>query len=136
MKVYEPGQKLRDTLYGAGVVLEADPEYTTIRFRHHGIKKFITSMLQMEAVGPAPVAKSAAGAPHGGERAPETSERARKASPKQPASAKRSERRRNRPKAHRAAKRARPRSGARKPARRVAARRARSERSRTRRRRR
>ncbi len=62
MKVLEPGQKLRDTQYGPGVVLEADPEYTTIRFRGHGIKKYITSLLNMELVEaprsakPAPVA--------------------------------------------------------------------------------
>lgn len=50
MKVYEPGQRLRDTTYGAGVVLTADTEYTTIRFRQFGVKKFVTSMLQMEAI--------------------------------------------------------------------------------------
>ena len=65
MKVYEPGQKLRDDLYGPGVVLEADAEYTTIRFRRFGTKKFITSMLRMEAVeepAPPPAAKAAAAA--------------------------------------------------------------------------
>ena len=50
MKVYEAGQRVRNANYGAGVVLTADAEYTTIRFRQYGIKKFVTSMMQMEAV--------------------------------------------------------------------------------------
>lgn len=65
MKVLEPGQKLRDTQYGPGVVLNSDPEYTTIRFRNFGTKKYVTSLLQMELVEvpkPAkPQAASAAG---------------------------------------------------------------------------
>ncbi len=74
MKVYQPGQKLRDTNYGTGVVLAADPEYTTIRFRGHGVKKFITAMLQMEAIGepkpPAARAPAAAPAPDQGAKKP------------------------------------------------------------------
>lgn len=67
MKIYEPGQKLRDVNYGPGVVLQADPEYTTIRFRRFGVKKFITSMLQMEPIEepkptPPPPSKRAAAA--------------------------------------------------------------------------
>ena len=77
MKVYPPGQKLRDTNYGTGVVLAADPEYTTIRFRGHGVKKFITAMLHMEAIGePKPPASSAPAAA----RAPD--QRAQKSAPK------------------------------------------------------
>ena len=50
MKALDPGQKLRDVNYGPGVVLTSDAEYTTIRFRAFGIKKFITSMIQMELI--------------------------------------------------------------------------------------
>ena len=50
MKALDPGQKLRDVNYGPGVVLTSDVEYTTIRFRGFGIKKFITSMIQMELI--------------------------------------------------------------------------------------
>jgi len=68
MKIYEPGQKLRDVNYGPGVVLEADAEYTSIRFRRFGVKKFITSMLKMEPIeepkpAPPPPSKRAAAAP-------------------------------------------------------------------------
>ncbi len=61
MKVLESGQKLRDTHYGPGVVLNSDPEYTTIRFRNFGTKKYVTSLLQMELVeAPKPVKPQAA----------------------------------------------------------------------------
>lgn len=74
MRVYEPGQRLRHAAYGTGVVLTSDLDYTTLRFRQHGLKKFVTALMQMEAEedprpksvssprghGPAPMSKGAA----------------------------------------------------------------------------
>lgn len=50
MRVFEVGQQVRDLKYGLGIVTGADEQYTTIKFDDHGLKKYITSLMQMEPV--------------------------------------------------------------------------------------
>lgn len=50
MRVLEVGQQVRDAKYGLGIVTGANEQYTTIKFDDHGLKKYVTSLMQMEAV--------------------------------------------------------------------------------------
>ena len=54
MQVLPEGQYIRHTMYGLGVVTEADAERTTIHFESHGAKKFVTSIMTAEILGETP----------------------------------------------------------------------------------
>ncbi len=108
MKALDPGQKLRDVNYGPGTVLASDAEYTTIRFRGFGIKKFITSMIQMELIEKPKPQKGEPETPRGGK----SSKKAAKAAAKSaPAKKKKAPAKKKKP-----AKKAKPRAAKKKPA--------------------
>ena len=54
MQVLAEGQYIRHTIYGLGIVTEADSERTTIHFETHGPKKFVTSIMTAEVLGETP----------------------------------------------------------------------------------
>jgi hypothetical protein len=54
MHVLPEGQYIKHTMYGLGIVTEADSERTTIQFESHGAKKFVTSMMTAEILGETP----------------------------------------------------------------------------------
>ena len=54
MQVLPEGQYIKHTVYGLGIVTEADSERTTIQFESHGVKKFVTSIMTAEILGDAP----------------------------------------------------------------------------------
>ncbi len=54
MQVLPAGQYIKHELYGFGVVMESDPERTTIDFDSHGTKKFVTSLMIAEGIGEVP----------------------------------------------------------------------------------
>lgn len=55
MEILQEGQQIRHNLYGLGVVTESDEDRTTVEFDEHGQKKFVTSIMNAELVGDAPV---------------------------------------------------------------------------------
>jgi len=57
MEVYVEGQQIKHPLFGLGRVTEADENRTTVEFEGHGVKKFVTSMMQAEVIGLAPKRK-------------------------------------------------------------------------------
>ena len=48
MKTLAEGQYIKHFQYGCGVVTESDAERTSIDFDLHGIKKFVTSLMEVE----------------------------------------------------------------------------------------
>lgn len=54
MQVLPEGQYIKHTVYGLGIVTEADSERTTIQFESHGVKKFVTSIMNAEVLGDPP----------------------------------------------------------------------------------
>ncbi|MBI4461113.1 MAG: hypothetical protein HY648_13790 [Acidobacteria bacterium] len=55
MYILRQAQYLRHPNFGLGVVTESNAERTTIDFELHGIKKFVTSLLEAEVLpGQAP----------------------------------------------------------------------------------
>jgi hypothetical protein len=54
VQVLPEGQYIRHTVYGLGIVTEADSERTTIQFESHGVKKFVTSIMTAEILGEVP----------------------------------------------------------------------------------
>lgn len=50
MRIFEVGQQVRDTKYGLGVVTGANEQYTTIKFDEYGLKKYVTSLMHIQAV--------------------------------------------------------------------------------------
>ena len=70
MQVLKKRQYLSHNQYGRGVVSESNAERTTIDFELHGVKKFVTDLMQCELLAgqaPArvPVAKLKARKPAG-----------------------------------------------------------------------
>ena len=51
MESMESGQQIKHELYGLGIVTESDNERTTVDFQEHGMKKFVTSLMQAELIG-------------------------------------------------------------------------------------
>jgi hypothetical protein len=49
------GQQVKHPQYGMGVVAESDSERTLIEFDDHGRKLFVTSLMNAELIGEAPV---------------------------------------------------------------------------------
>ena len=61
MQILKQNQYLRHAQYGLGVVSESNAERTTIDFEFHGVKKFVTDLMQCELLaGQAPVRASLA----------------------------------------------------------------------------
>jgi len=61
MQVLKQNQYLRHAQYGLGVVSESNAQRTTIDFEQHGVKKFVTELMQFELLaGSAPVKASLA----------------------------------------------------------------------------
>ena len=48
VQTFLPGQYIKHSQYGCGVITESDPSRTTIDFDIHGIKKFVTSLMVVE----------------------------------------------------------------------------------------
>src|ERR1700746_2375925 len=48
VQTFLPGQYIKHSQYGCGVITESDPSRTTIDFDIHGIKKFVTSPIVVE----------------------------------------------------------------------------------------
>ena len=61
MQVLKQNQYLRHAQYGLGVVSASNAERTTIDFELHGVKKFVTELMQFELLaGTAPARASLA----------------------------------------------------------------------------
>jgi hypothetical protein len=60
MQVLKQNQYLRHDQYGRGVVTESNAQRTTIDFELHGVKKFVTDLMQCELLtGQAPARAAA-----------------------------------------------------------------------------
>jgi hypothetical protein len=55
VQVLSTGQQVKHEQYGLGVVTESDAEHTAIDFDDHGRKLFVTTMMNAELIGEAPV---------------------------------------------------------------------------------
>jgi len=55
VQVLANGQQIRHPQYGLGVVTESDVERTAIEFDDHGRKLFVTSLMNAELIGEAPL---------------------------------------------------------------------------------
>ena len=55
MQVLANGQQIRHPQYGLGIVTESDVERTAIDFDDHGRKLFVTSLMNAELIGEAPL---------------------------------------------------------------------------------
>lgn len=61
MQILKQKQYLRHAQYGLGVVSESNAERTTVDFELHGVKKFVTELMQFELLaGQAPMRASLA----------------------------------------------------------------------------
>jgi hypothetical protein len=59
MKVLSEGQCIEHSRYGFGVTTQSNEFRTTVDFYEHGVKKFVTSMLEARLVEQAPPRPSA-----------------------------------------------------------------------------
>lgn len=48
-KEFAIGQAVEHSVYGLGTISASDPERTTVDFENHGPKKFVTSIVKLEA---------------------------------------------------------------------------------------
>jgi hypothetical protein len=55
MQVLPAGQQIKHQQYGLGVVTESDSDKTAIDFDDHGKKLFVTSLMNAELIGEAPL---------------------------------------------------------------------------------
>ena len=59
MQILKQKQYLRHAQYGLGVVSESNAQRTTVDFELHGVKKFVTELMQFELLaGQAPARAS------------------------------------------------------------------------------
>jgi len=55
MRIFASGDRVRQPQYGAGTVTSADEHHTVIDFDEHGVHRFVTAMVTLEATSePAP----------------------------------------------------------------------------------
>jgi len=54
VQILSEGQYIKHSVYGVGIVTEADSERTSIQFESHGPKKFVTSIMTAEVLGETP----------------------------------------------------------------------------------
>ena len=59
MQVLRQSQCVKHAQYGIGFVTESNAERTTIEFDSHGVKKFVTSLMNMELMAGETPARSA-----------------------------------------------------------------------------
>jgi len=55
VQVLANGQQVKHSQYGLGIVTESDVERTAIDFDDHGRKLFVTSLMNAELIGEAPI---------------------------------------------------------------------------------
>jgi hypothetical protein len=60
LKAIQEGSYIKHSQYGLGVVTESDNERTSIEFDEHGLKKFVTSIMVVEAAEGTPPKRSRA----------------------------------------------------------------------------
>ena len=49
MPRYSPGKRVSQNEYGPGTVVESNEHHTVIDFDEHGLRKFVTSMVNLES---------------------------------------------------------------------------------------
>ncbi len=76
---FDEGQRVSHATFGAGVTMGSSGGRTSVQFDDHGVRTFVTSMLELELLS----------APHAWEAGPRGKNRPRDASPPDPASGKR-----------------------------------------------
>ena len=55
MPKYAPGKRVLQEQYGAGTIVESNDRHTVIDFDEHGVRRFVTMMVRLEASSvPAP----------------------------------------------------------------------------------
>ena len=55
MATYVPGKRVLQEQYGSGTILESTAYHTAIDFDDHGVRKFVTGMVELKATSvPAP----------------------------------------------------------------------------------
>jgi hypothetical protein len=54
VQILPEGQYIKHSVYGLGIVTEADSERTSIQFESHGPKKFVTAIMSAEVLGETP----------------------------------------------------------------------------------
>lgn len=55
MQKYSPGQRVAQEQYGPGTILETNEHHTVIDFDDHGVRRFVTRMVNLESSSvPAP----------------------------------------------------------------------------------
>ena len=55
MSVYQLGKRVLQDQYGSGTVVESNERHTVIDFDDHGVKRFVTTMVDLKAsTTPAP----------------------------------------------------------------------------------
>jgi hypothetical protein len=59
-KLLREGQPLQHERFGVGIATHSNENRTTIDFYEHGVKTFVTSMLQVELLNEAPARAGAA----------------------------------------------------------------------------
>ena len=78
MRTFAVGDRVSQPQYGAGTVTLSDARHTVIDFDHHGVRRFVTSMVTLEPTNePAPAGKGGAR----GKRAPRKSTKAAASEP-------------------------------------------------------
>ena len=55
MARYIPGKRVSQDQYGPGTIVESDQHHTVIDFDEHGVRRFVTMMVELKATAvPAP----------------------------------------------------------------------------------
>ena len=49
MPRYTPGKRISQPQYGPGTVVESNERHTVIDFDEHGVRKFVTTMVNLES---------------------------------------------------------------------------------------
>ena len=49
MPTYTAGARVSQAQYGPGTVIESDQYHTVIDFDEHGVRKFVTTMVELES---------------------------------------------------------------------------------------
>ena len=47
MLIYKPGRRVSQDQYGSGTVIECNEQHTVIDFDDHGVRKFVTRMVNL-----------------------------------------------------------------------------------------
>ncbi len=48
--LFDEGQRVRHAVYGAGVTMASSSGHTSVQFDEHGVRTFVTSLLELEAL--------------------------------------------------------------------------------------